>query len=331
MTGTIRLQEILDRNKSLIEIVKYEGDNMFDVIIVGGGPAGLTSAIYTSRAGLSTLLLEKMALGGQASLTYRIDNYPGFKNISGVELASEFESHVRASGAEIAMEEAVEFDFHGEPKVVTTHSNQYKAKAVILALGSERKKLGIQGEEDFIGKGVSYCATCDGNFFRNKDVAVVGGGNTAAGFAVELSEICRHVTVIHHGGKLSAMQSLKDQLLGHHNIEALYFQKMQRILGSDRVEHIEIQDTQTTEKRLVKVDGVFIAVGMKPNSKLIDKHILLPDGFIQADENGATPIPGVFAAGDLRKKQLYQIVTAMSDGANAAYSTQLYLQKQCDK
>ena len=304
---------------------------MFDAIIVGGGPAGLTSAIYTSRAGLSTLLLEKMALGGQASLTYRIDNYPGFKDISGVELAAEFESHVRASGAEIAMEEAVEFDIDGESKIVTTRSNHYQTKTVILALGSERKKLGVPGEESFAGRGVSYCATCDGNFFRNKDVAVVGGGNTASGFAIELSEICRHVTIIHHGGKLSAMQSLKDQLLGRPNIEIIYFQEVQRILGSDRVEHIEIRNIKTTEKRLVKVDGVFVAVGMEPNSKLIDKRILLPDGFIQADENGATPFPGAFAAGDLRKKKLYQIVTAMSDGANAAYSTQLYLQKQHDK
>jgi Thioredoxin reductase len=301
---------------------------MFDVIIVGGGPAGLTSAIYTSRAGLSTLVLEEMALGGQTSLTYKIDNYPGFKNISGAELAAEFESHVKAAGAKIVMEGAVAFNLNGTLKTVTTRSNQYEARTVILALGSERKKLGIPGEEEFSGRGVSYCATCDGNFFRNRNVAVVGGGNTAAGYAVELSEICKHVTVIHRGEQLSAMQSLKDQLFGRSNIEVLNFQELKQIFGSQKIERIEIKNEKTAQTRLIDVSGVFVAVGIKPNSKLIDERILLPDGFIQADENGITPIPGVFAAGDLRKKQLYQIVTAISDGANAAYAAQLYLQRQ---
>jgi len=301
-------------------------DSMFDVIVVGGGPAGLTSAIYTSRAGLSTLIVEKLSLGGQAALTYRIDNYPGFKNISGAELAADFASHVEASGVKTAMEEATALRLDGKYKTVVTGSNQYEAKALILALGSERRKLGVPGEEEFSGRGVSYCATCDGNFFRGKDVAVVGGGNTAAEYAAGLSEICRHVDLVYHGDRLSAMESLKKQIFGKPNVTVLYHREARRILGSQKVERLELEDTKSGERDDLPVDGVFIAVGMEPNSKMIDGNLLLSGGFIDADENGVTRIPGVFAAGDLRKKQLYQIVTAMSDGANAAYSAQLYLQ-----
>lgn len=301
---------------------------MYDVIIVGGGPAGLTAAIYTSRAGLSTLILEKMSLGGQASLTYRVDNYPGFKNISGTDLAADFESHVRDSGAEIVFDEVTALDLDQEVKVVTTHSNRYEGKAVILALGSDRRKLKVPGEEEFSGRGVSYCATCDGNFFKNRDVAVVGGGNTAAGYAVELSEICRHVTLIHHGNELSAMYSLKKQLKNHANISVLYHREVTQILGTDTVNSLGVRDTESGNTDMLSADGVFIAVGLKPNSEIIPNRILLPNGFIDAKENGTTQFPGVFAAGDLREKALYQIVTAMSDGANAAYSAQLYLQNR---
>ncbi len=300
---------------------------MFDVIIVGGGPAGLTSAIYTSRAGLSTLVIEKMSLGGQAAMTYKIDNYPGFKNISGMELAADFESHVKASGVKVVMEEATALCLDEERKTVTTQSNQYEAKAVILALGSERKKLGIPGEKEFSGRGVSYCATCDGNFFRNRDVAVIGGGNTAVGDTVALSEICRHVSLVYHGEHLSAIYSLRKQTLERQNVSVLYHQEICRILGTDKVERIRVKDSETGAENDIRVDGVFIDIGMNPNTKLIPKELLLPDGYVGADENGTTKIPGVFVAGDLRKKQLYQIVTAMSDGANAAYSAQLYLEE----
>ncbi|MGE4484504.1 MAG: NAD(P)/FAD-dependent oxidoreductase [Oscillospiraceae bacterium] len=299
---------------------------MYDVIIIGGGPAGLTAAIYSSRAGLSALVLEKLSPGGQASLTYEIDNYPGFKQISGIELAGEFESHAKASGAEIAMEEVTALDLDGEIKTAATHSDRYEAKTVILAMGSERRKLGIPGENEFFGRGVSYCATCDGNFFRGRDVAVLGGGNTAAGFAVELSEICRHVTLIHHSAELSALFSLKNQISSRSNISVLFQREAEEILGSISVEQLKLKNKITGETSLIDVNGVFIAVGIKPSSSIINEKLLFPDGFIRADEKGVTPVPGVFAAGDLRKKQLYQIVTAMSDGANAAYSAQLYLQ-----
>lgn len=300
---------------------------MFDVIIVGGGPAGLTAAIYTSRAGFSTLIVEKGLLGGQAALTYRIDNYPGFKNISGAELAADFESHVRASGAKIVPEEAVSLHLEGKCKTVTTRSNQYEARSVVLALGSERRKLGVPGEEEFAGRGVSYCATCDGNFFRNKDVAVVGGGNTAVEYAVGLSDLCRSVRLIYHGGRLSAVASLQKQMLGKPNVSVLYYQEVRRILGSQKVERIQVEDTRTGRSDFLPADGVFIAIGVRPNSGPVGEALLLPGGFIAADENGVTRLPGVFAAGDLRKKQLYQIVTAMSDGANAAYSVQRFLQE----
>ena len=298
---------------------------MYDVIIVGGGPAGLTAAIYTSRAGLSTLVLERMTLGGQAALTYRIDNYPGFKDIYGAELAADFEAHVRDAGAQILLEEVTELDLSPEIKVVKTAENRYEGRAVILALGSERRKLGIAGEEKFTGRGVSYCATCDGNFFKNEDIAVVGGGNTAAGYALELADICRKVFVIYHGDALPAMYSLRRQFDRHTNIQVLHYREAVEVLGTKKVEGLLVKNLKSGETETIAVDGVFVAIGMEPNTKLLPRELLLPSGFLRAEEDGTTAIPGVFAAGDLRQKKLYQIVTAMSDGANAAHSAQGYL------
>jgi thioredoxin reductase (NADPH) len=302
---------------------------MFDVIIIGGGPAGLTSAIYTARAGLSTLVLERLAPGGQAAYTYQIENYPGFKNISGMELAEEFEKHTKASGAEIKIEEAVELDLSAYIKTVKTRSNRYEAKSVILAQGSRHKKLNVPGEDEFLGHGVSYCAACDGNFFRDGAVAVAGGGNTAIGDTIQLAKICRQVTLILRHETLSTMY-LKYQIKALSNVTVLYNHEVLNVIGSNKVEKLQIKNLKTGELNFIEVDGIFVAVGMKPNSEFIKEQLLLSNGYVKADENGVTPIPGVFVAGDLREKVLHQIVTAISDGANAAYSAQLYLQGQLE-
>ncbi|HAH62204.1 MAG TPA: thioredoxin-disulfide reductase [Treponema sp.] len=298
---------------------------MYDVIIVGGGPAGLAAAIYTAHAGLSTVLFERMSPGGTAATTYRIDNYPGFKNISGRELADEIRAHAEDAGALIKMEAVSDLKLDGRVKQIRTAEGTYEAETVILACGSDRRKLGIPGEEEFAGHGVSYCAACDGSFFRKRDVAVVGGGNSAAGYAVELAGICSHVTLIYRGNELKAEYSLRKKLESLPNVSILYRHEVREIQGDTAVRRLLIENLDTGKSDTLPVAGVFVAIGIKPNSELLPRELLTPDGFIQAPESGVTSVPGVFAAGDLRKKQLYQIVTALSDGANAAYSAQLYL------
>jgi thioredoxin reductase (NADPH) len=301
---------------------------MTDVIIVGGGPAGLTAAIYTSRAGLSTVVLERQLLGGQAALTYEIDNYPGFKNITGVQLATELENHVRAAGAEIQYADVISFDLSNTVKVIKTSTGTLEARAVILAQGCERRKLGVPGEQEYNGRGVSYCATCDGNFFRGRDVVVIGGGNTAVGDAIALAKLCRHVTLIHYRDKLSSMYSLRNQLDILPNVTVMLNHRVTELLGNGVLEQLRVEDVSSGEQQFLAVSGIFIAIGMVPNTKTLEGVLPLNNGFIKAEDSGVTDIPGVFVAGDIRQKQLHQIVTAMSDGANAAYSAQLYLQNQ---
>ncbi|MFU0832332.1 MAG: Thioredoxin reductase [Oscillospiraceae bacterium] len=286
----------------------------------------MTAAIYAARSGLSTLLLTGPAQGGQVAYTNLVENYPGFPLIYGTDLAQKLFEHVKSAGVQTAAESAVEMDLTGSVKTVRTSENEYQAKAVILAQGSERRKLNIPGEQEFSGRGVSYCATCDGNFFRNRTVAVIGGGNTAIGDAIELAGLCQKVYVVSRRDKLRAMDYLVKRAKEHSNIEFLYNYLTVEIQGSQKVEHLVLKERNSGQQKVLDLDGVFVAIGVVPNSQLLEGVLPLKNGFVEAPETCETPVPGVFVAGDLRKKELYQIVTAISDGANAAHSALLYLQ-----
>lgn len=288
----------------------------------------MTAAIYAARSGLSSLLLTGPAQGGQVAYTNLVENYPGFPLIYGTDLAQKLLEHVKSAGVQTVSESAVAMDLTGPVKTVRTSEHEYQAKAVILAQGSERRKLNIPGEQEFSGRGVSYCATCDGNFFRNRTVAVVGGGNTAIGDAIELAGLCKKVYVVSRRDKLRAMDYLVKRAKEHSNIEFLYNYLTVEIQGSQKVEHLVLKERSSGQQRVLDLDGVFVAIGVVPNSQLLEGVLPLKDGFVEAPETCETPLPGVFVAGDLRKKELYQIVTAISDGANAAHSALLYLQNQ---
>ncbi len=304
---------------------------MRDVLIIGGGPAGLAAAIYTARAGYVTTVLERLAPGGQAMETYRIDNYPGFRNVSGVELAQDLEQHARSAGTEIRIEDAQSLVQTDKGWEVHTSSGVYQTRTVILATGARRRKLGVPGEEELAGRGVSYCAACDGNFFRGRSVAVVGGGNSAVGDAAELSKICRDVRVICRGSEVHAPFSGGVELGTLPNVTLMTDTVVERIEGEGKVQSVRTKNRKTGKTEVFPMDGVFIAIGMLPNSGLLDGLLPLENGFAVTGERGVTPRPGLFVAGDLRKKDLHQIVTAMSDGANAAYAAQKYLHAAGDE
>lgn len=299
---------------------------MYDVLIAGGGPAGMTAAIYAARSGLSTLLLAGPAQGGQVATTNLVENYPGFPLIYGADLAEKLAEHVKSAGVRVIPETAKGLELSGAVKTVNTETGSYEGRTVILAQGSERRRLGAPGEAEFAGRGVSYCATCDGNFFRRKTVAVIGGGNTAVGDAVELAGLCAKVYLVHRGERLSAMDYLVKRANALSNIEVVPGFRVGEIRGAQKVENLALRSTKDGTEKILSVDGVFVAIGIVPNSQLLEGVLPLSDGFVEAGENCETAVPGVFAAGDLRKKELRQIATAVADGANAAHSALLYLQ-----
>ncbi len=300
---------------------------MYDVIIIGSGPAGLAAAIYGQRAGLSLLVMEKQPMsGGQIINTYDVDNYPGLQGIGGFDLAMKFREHADALGASFVTEEVRAVETSGDLRYVVTDQNRYETKTVVLATGALHRKLGASGEEKLSGMGVSYCATCDGAFFRGKDVAVVGGGDVALEDALFLSRTSSKVWLIHRRDELRGAKILQDRVKETENIEILWDTTVEEIGGESQVESLLLKNKKTGEETSLSVQGVFIAVGILPDSALLEGIAKLDEGgYVCAGEDGCTSCPGIFAAGDVRTKQLRQIVTAASDGANAITSVQSYL------
>ena len=300
----------------------------YDLIIIGSGPAGLGAAIYAQRARLDTLVIEKaMVSGGQVLTTYEVDNYPGLPGIGGYDLGLKFREHADKLGAQFQEDQVLKVEDDGPDgtKRVVCVNGTYEAKALILATGAVHRKLGIPGEEEFGGMGVSYCATCDGAFFRNKVTAVIGGGDVAVEDAIFLARMCSKVYLIHRRDALRAAKSLQESLMALENVEILWDSVADSIQGDGKVECLSISNVKTGEKQELPVQGVFIAVGITPESSAFAGLVEMEHGYIKAGEDGKTSAPGIFAAGDVRTKQLRQIITAAADGANAVTSAERYL------
>lgn len=302
---------------------------IYDLAILGAGPAGISAAIYASRARLNTLWLDKTFLpGGQICNTAEVDNYPGLPGISGINLGEALGKHAEKLGLSPIRENVLSIENANGEKIIRTKKQEYRAKTVILAFGATHRRLGIPGEEELGGMGVSYCATCDGAFFKELTTAVVGGGNTAVEDAIFLARICKKVYVIHRRDALRADKVLQEQLFACKNVEILWDSIPLEIQGTDEVTGLKIRNVKTDTEQVLDVNGVFIAVGIVPSTKLAKGLVDLDEGgYIVAGEDGITSMPGVFAAGDIRTKALRQVVTAVADGANAVTSVRHYLLK----
>lgn len=302
---------------------------IYDVIIIGGGPGGYSAALYCARAGLDTLVLEMLSAGGQMATTTQIDNYPGFdQGVDGFDLGQKMQAGAARFGAKTAFDQVVRVDLNAAVRKIETASGVYFARAVILATGASPRMLGVPGEEALRGRGISYCATCDGMFFKGKTVAVIGGGNTAAASALTLAKLCQKVYLIHRRDQLRADALEQTQLQSAPNIELVLCASVVRFEGSDQLRAVALQDTRDGHARELAVSGAFIAVGATPNTQLVTGQIALTEsGYIDADETTCTSLPGVFAVGDVRQKPLRQIVTAAADGAVASKFVQEYLRQ----
>jgi thioredoxin-disulfide reductase len=301
---------------------------MYDVIIIGSGPAGLSASVYAVRDQLKTIVVEKIHFGtGQISESDRIENYLGLYGENGYELGMKFREHALKLGVEFYEGEATKINFSNGSYIVNFKNGYYlKSRSLIYAAGANHLKLGVKGEDEFYGKGVSYCATCDGAFYKGKTVTVVGGGDTAFSYALLLSKIAEKVYLVHRRSVFRANKSLQKKLKAAVNVEFLLNSEIIEIMGSQKIKSINLIQNKT-EKNIL-TDGIFIAIGIKPNTALLKNKVTLDDnGYIIADENGITSVPGLFAAGDVRKKRLRQIVTAVSDGACCAVSAEDYLNK----
>jgi len=303
---------------------------MYDMIIVGAGPAGLSAAIYAKRAALDALVIEKNPLcGGQVMNTYEVDNYLGLPGIGGFEMAERFRGHADGLNCEFVEAEVTEIMKNDESEpffTVKTDQGEFESSTILIATGASHAKLGIPGEMEFAGMGVSYCATCDGAFFRGRTVAVVGGGDVAVEDAIFLARGCEKVYLIHRRDELRAAAILKESLKKLTNVEIIWNSVVEKINGEEQVENISVKNINNNEINTINVAGVFIAVGLVPNSVVFKDVVPLNEkGYVIADENGITEMQGIFAAGDVRTKKLRQIITAVADGAVAVTSIQQYL------
>lgn len=299
---------------------------MYDLIIIGSGPAGLSAAVYGRRAGFSTLVIERNPMsGGQVLNTYEVDNYLGLPGINGFDMGMKFREHAEKMEAQFQEAEVTGIEDRGDVKAVFTEDGIYEAKAVIIASGASHSHLGVPGEEELAGMGVSYCATCDGAFFRGRTVAVVGGGDVAVEDAIFLARACKKVYLIHRRDSLRAAHSLQKAMMELPNVEICWDSQVESINGEDMVTDVSLIRKDGSRQKL-EVQGVFIAVGIRPNSESFVGNIAADEkGYLIAEEDCATSMPGVFAAGDIRTKKLRQIVTAVADGANAVAGVQDYL------
>lgn len=301
---------------------------MYDVIIIGGGPAGLTAAIYTGRAKLKTLVLESALLGGNAGQTDQIDNYPGFPfGINGADLMDNFLKQAQRFGAEFKMEEVIGVEESPGGKRVVTDQGEYLARSIIITVGARRRELEVEGEKEYLGRGVSYCATCDGAFFQNAPVAVVGGGDSAVKEALYLADIASRVYLIHRRESFRANQTAVDKMLADDRIELKLNQVVERVTGDGMMENVILKDVNTGARESLQVEGLFVSIGLVAAADFIEPLLETENGYIVTDEHMATSIPGVFAAGDIRVKTARQVATAVGDGALAGIAVTEYLKE----
>lgn len=302
-------------------------EKVYDMIIVGGGPGGYTAALYAVRAGLDVLLIERLSAGGQMNLTDKIDNYPGFpEGVDGFQLSMNMQQQAERFGAVTKYAEVMSLELDGKEKSVKTNEGCYKAKTLVISTGAGPRQLGVERENEMIGRGVGYCAHCDGMFYRGKTVAIVGGGNSAAAEALYLSRIAKEVILIHRRDSLRATQIYHKPLQEAANIRFLWDSQVVELLGEEILEGVMVENLKTGERERLDVQGLFVSIGRKPATELVkDRLTLDASGYIMAGEDTKTNIPGVYAVGDVRTKQLRQIVTAVADGAMAAHVAEAYL------
>lgn len=317
------IEETLQHREQEANVTKH----IYDMIVVGGGPGGYTAALYAARAGLDTVVLEKLSAGGQMALTEQIDNYPGFEDgIDGFSLGEKMKRGTERFGVETKLTEVLSLDLSGTVKKAATSEGPLFARTIVLATGAGPRELGVESEQELIGKGVNYCAACDGMFYKNKTVVIAGGGNTAAADALILSRICKKVIVVHRRDTLRATKIYHEPLMKAENVEFRWDSEIIELLHDEKVIGIRLRNVKTGEKTTLACDGVFVSIGRKPSSELVKDQVKVdPAGYIIADESTRTNIPGVFAVGDVRTKALRQVVTAVADGATAVHYAEEYL------